>query len=49
MHAFLPRDILPLEYGGTAGKFDNRPWHMQLLADEDYFKNYQNYGYKTDC
>ncbi|KAK5646338.1 hypothetical protein RI129_004802 [Pyrocoelia pectoralis] len=48
LHAFIRPDILPFEYGGTAGIFDNRPWHLQLLSDENYFKNLETYGYKVD-
>lgn len=47
LHAFVSNDILPSEYGGEAGPFDNRGWYMKLLAEEDYFKNLEMYGYKT--
>ncbi|CAH1175807.1 unnamed protein product [Phaedon cochleariae] len=45
LHAFVPIDILPTEYGGTAGSFDNRPWYMEMLAEENYFKELQTFGY----
>uniref|UniRef100_A0A1Y1LTY1 CRAL-TRIO domain-containing protein n=1 Tax=Photinus pyralis TaxID=7054 RepID=A0A1Y1LTY1_PHOPY len=48
LHEFIHPDILPFEYGGTAGTFDNRPWHLQLLSHENYFKTLENYGYKVD-
>ncbi|KAF2884160.1 hypothetical protein ILUMI_22019 [Ignelater luminosus] len=48
LHAFVRPDILPMEYGGSAGLFDNRPWHLQLLSEEKYFKKLEEYGYKTD-
>jgi hypothetical protein len=37
---------LPSEYGGTGSSFDNKAWYMQLLAEEEYFKNLDKYGYK---
>lgn len=46
--AFVPCDILPSEYNGTAGNFDNRSWYMQLLAEEEYYKHLRTYGYKVD-
>ncbi|XP_017771839.1 PREDICTED: clavesin-1-like [Nicrophorus vespilloides] len=48
LHAFLNTEILPLEYGGTNGTFDNRAWKMQLLKDEDYFRSLKEYGYKVE-
>ncbi|XP_066254794.1 alpha-tocopherol transfer protein-like [Euwallacea similis] len=48
LHGFLSTDILPSEYGGEAGPFDNRGWYMKLLADEEYFKELERYGYKAD-
>lgn len=48
LQAFFPGDILPNEYGGTAGNFDNKSWYMELLADEEYFKSLQNFGYKIE-
>lgn len=46
LHAFIPIGILPAEYGGKAGPFNNRSWHLQLLSLEDYFKDLETYGYK---
>ncbi|KAJ8965185.1 hypothetical protein NQ314_004328 [Rhamnusium bicolor] len=48
LQAFVSSNILPHEYGGTAGKFDNRPWYMQLLAEENYFRELHKHGYKID-
>lgn len=48
LHAFISTEILPSEYGGSAGNFDNRTWYLQLLADEEYFKNVRTFGYKVD-
>lgn len=48
LHAFVSSDILPAEYGGKAGTFDNKIWYMQLLAEEKYFKDFNSYGYITN-
>ncbi|XP_044751590.1 alpha-tocopherol transfer protein-like [Coccinella septempunctata] len=48
LHAFISPDLLPKEYGGTAGNFDNRPWFMQLMSEEKYFIDQKQYGYRTE-
>ncbi|KAF5300274.1 hypothetical protein FQA39_LY11131 [Lamprigera yunnana] len=48
LHAFIAPDILPMEYGGSAGVFDNRAWQLQLLSEEKYFKRLECYGYDVD-
>lgn len=48
LHAFVPSELLPSEYGGETGPFDNRGWYMRLLANEEYFKNLETFGYKQD-
>nr|XP_048296930.1 alpha-tocopherol transfer protein-like [Myodes glareolus]XP_048296931.1 alpha-tocopherol transfer protein-like [Myodes glareolus] len=37
LHTSLPRNILPREYGGTAGELDIATWNAVLLASEDDF------------
>ncbi|XP_055293616.1 alpha-tocopherol transfer protein-like isoform X2 [Moschus berezovskii] len=37
LHTNLPRDILPREYGGTAGELDITAWNTVLLASEEDF------------
>lgn len=37
LHTSLPRNILPKEYGGTAGELDTASWNAVLLASEDDF------------
>ncbi|XP_021568932.1 alpha-tocopherol transfer protein-like isoform X2 [Carlito syrichta] len=37
LHTSLPRNILPKEYGGTAGELDTATWNAVLLASEDDF------------
>ncbi|XP_028667886.1 alpha-tocopherol transfer protein-like [Erpetoichthys calabaricus] len=37
LHQRLPRDILPEEYGGTAGKLDPSEWWSTLLSSEEEF------------
>ncbi|KAI4465977.1 alpha-tocopherol transfer protein-related [Holotrichia oblita] len=45
LHAFIGPEVLPVEYGGTAGSFDNKSWYLDLLAEEEYFKNIDRFGY----
>lgn len=47
LHSFIPAEILPLEYGGTAGNFNNKSWYIELLSAENYFRNLKSFGYKT--
>lgn len=37
LHTNLPRNILPKEYGGTAGELDITAWNAVLLASEEDF------------
>ncbi|XP_057385774.1 alpha-tocopherol transfer protein-like isoform X2 [Balaenoptera acutorostrata] len=37
LHSNLPRNILPKEYGGTAGELDITAWNAALLASEEDF------------
>ncbi|XP_052507373.1 alpha-tocopherol transfer protein-like isoform X3 [Budorcas taxicolor] len=37
LHTNLPRNILPREYGGTAGELDITAWNAVLLASEEDF------------
>ncbi|XP_066868448.1 alpha-tocopherol transfer protein-like isoform X3 [Kogia breviceps] len=37
LHSNLPRNILPKEYGGTAGELDITAWNAVLLASEEDF------------
>ncbi|XP_059935482.1 alpha-tocopherol transfer protein-like isoform X2 [Mesoplodon densirostris] len=37
LHSNLPRNILPREYGGTAGVLDITAWNAALLASEEDF------------
>ncbi|XP_057557244.1 alpha-tocopherol transfer protein-like isoform X3 [Hippopotamus amphibius kiboko] len=37
LHTNLPRNILPKEYGGTAGELDITTWNAVLLASEEDF------------
>lgn len=44
MHQHIPKDILPLEYGGTQGAFDNTKWREQLINDQEYFVRLETYS-----
>lgn len=48
LHSFIPAEILPLEYGGTAGNFNNKSWYMELLSEENYFRKLKRFGYNTE-
>lgn len=48
LHAFLDPAILPSEYGGTNGPFNNKQWKRSLLDDEQYYKDQNKYGYTVD-
>lgn len=48
LHSHVPVEILPAEYGGAAGNFNNKSWYMELLSQEKYFQQLRNYGYKTE-
>lgn len=37
LHQYIPIDILPREYGGAQGLFDNTQWQEQIMSDEQYF------------
>lgn len=44
LHRHIPREILPLEYGGSQGAFDNHAWREQIINDEDYFTRLETYS-----
>lgn len=47
LHRHIPKDILPVEYGGTQSTFDNTKWREQIIADEEYFDQLESYSYDT--
>ncbi|XP_046683964.1 alpha-tocopherol transfer protein-like isoform X1 [Homalodisca vitripennis] len=40
LYEYVPKDILPEEYGGAAGSLDviNKQWHEKLVTYQDWFK-----------
>ncbi|XP_022908344.1 alpha-tocopherol transfer protein-like [Onthophagus taurus] len=48
LHGFMKPEILPLEYGGLQGPFDNKPWYLELLSDEEHYKNLDQFGYRFE-
>ncbi|XP_044266194.1 alpha-tocopherol transfer protein-like [Tribolium madens] len=48
LHGFISNEILPSEYGGNGGTFDNKSWYMKLLTEEEYFQDLMKYGYKIN-
>ncbi|XP_035214774.1 alpha-tocopherol transfer protein-like isoform X2 [Stegodyphus dumicola] len=45
LHQFLPPQMLPEEFGGTQGSFENEQFYECLLANEEEFQQYQKFGY----
>lgn len=45
LHRHIPKEILPSEYGGTQGAFDNSKWREQLLNDQEYFTRLETYSH----
>lgn len=48
LHRHIPKDILPVEYGGTQPTFDNTKWREQIIRDEQYFNRLESYSYDTN-
>ncbi|XP_055685291.1 alpha-tocopherol transfer protein-like [Lutzomyia longipalpis] len=48
LYRFIPQEILPAEYGGLQPPFDNTMWRQQILNDEVYYKNLENYQIQED-
>ncbi|KAL3197782.1 hypothetical protein MRX96_053866, partial [Rhipicephalus microplus] len=47
LHQYLPPSILPEEYGGVHGPFDNSKYCQGLYDREDSFVQDLKYGYLT--
>ncbi|PRD29943.1 UNVERIFIED_CONTAM: Ttpal [Trichonephila clavipes] len=45
LHVHIPPDILPSEFGGLLGPFNNRDFVEKLAEDEETFIQSQMYGY----
>lgn len=43
LHRHIPKSILPAEYGGLQGSFDNTKWREQIINDEEYFNRLEMY------
>ncbi|KAM7292879.1 hypothetical protein ISCGN_026014 [Ixodes scapularis] len=48
LHQFLPPDILPEEFGGLRGPFDNAAFCAQLYRADALFKEHNTFGYRPD-
>ncbi|XP_077519338.1 alpha-tocopherol transfer protein-like isoform X2 [Amblyomma americanum] len=46
LHEYLPREILPSEYGGEREPFDNSEFVDALLRNEEAFKLHETFGYR---
>ena len=47
LHEFIDKDILPEEYGGPMGKFDNSDCAAQVYHVKDYLLDMQKYVLKS--
>ncbi|UYV78272.1 TTPAL [Cordylochernes scorpioides] len=47
LHQHVPPELLPEEFGGTLGPFDNREWAKVLLDSEDLFIRLNQYGFQA--
>lgn len=39
LHKFIPKNLLPIEYGGVLNIFNNSDWCRSILKDADYYNN----------
>ncbi|XP_054718523.1 retinaldehyde-binding protein 1-like [Uloborus diversus] len=46
LHKHLSPDILPDEFGGNLGPFDNGAWHASILAKNEWCLQQRHYGYR---
>lgn len=46
LHRYLPPEILPQEFGGLKGPFDNSKFCASMYSNEDRFKLSNTYGYR---
>lgn len=46
LHKQIPATILPEEFGGKLGPFDNSPWHASILANNEWCLEQRIYGYQ---
>lgn len=45
LHSHIPPEVLPAEYGGHSGPYDNSEFIESLAACEETFIQSQMYGY----
>ncbi|XP_023349006.1 alpha-tocopherol transfer protein-like [Eurytemora carolleeae] len=48
LYRYVPRSILPAEYGGEQPAFNNSSLQLALAKMEDYFVALQGYGYRDN-
>lgn len=48
MHKYISRDLLPAEYGGSLGPFDNTEWRQAILDNEQYFIDLETYSNRSE-
>ncbi|XP_050101255.1 alpha-tocopherol transfer protein-like isoform X2 [Anopheles aquasalis] len=48
LHKYISRDLLPAEYGGSLGPFDNTEWRQAILDNEQYFIDLETYSHRSE-
>lgn len=47
LHRHIPKEILPVEYGGLQPAFNNTKWREQIIRNENYFVRLESYNYRA--
>lgn len=47
LHRYIPKSVLPSDYGGEQGPFDNSKWRDQIIRDEHYFLRLETYVFNA--
>uniref|UniRef100_A0A182NES0 CRAL-TRIO domain-containing protein n=1 Tax=Anopheles dirus TaxID=7168 RepID=A0A182NES0_9DIPT len=48
LHKYVSKDLLPAEYGGNLGPFDNTEWRQTILDNEQYFIDLETYNHLAE-
>uniref|UniRef100_A0A182VUK4 CRAL-TRIO domain-containing protein n=1 Tax=Anopheles minimus TaxID=112268 RepID=A0A182VUK4_9DIPT len=48
LHKYVSKDLLPVQYGGNLGPFDNTEWRQTILDNEQYFIDLETYNHLSE-
>lgn len=48
LHRYIPKEALPIQYGGTQQAFDNSAWKREILNDAEYFHRLEQFHVAND-